>query len=291
MDERIIAVQRMQDYIKEHLDEEITLSALARESMFSPWYSYRIFRSCTGLTPADYVRRFRLAKAALELKNGKKVIDVAFGLGFKSADGFTRAFSREFGLLPSEYAKNPLPVTLFVPYGVKYRELRKEKTMKEVKNVFIQVVKKPARKVVIKRGKTSADYFSYCEEVGCDVWGKLLSMDSLCGEPVCLYLPDKYRNPMQSVYVMGVERAADEETFVPEGFDVITLPETEYLMFQGEPFCEEDYCEAIAAVQNAAGNYNPSAIGYEWNDAEPRIQLEPRGERGYIEMRAVRKLR
>lgn len=291
MDERIIAVQRMQDYIKEHLDEEITLSALARESMFSPWYSYRIFRSCTGLTPADYVRRFRLAKAALELKNGKKVIDVAFGLGFKSADGFTRAFSREFGLLPSEYAKNPLPVTLFVPYGVKYRELRKEKTMKEVKNVFIQVVKKPARKVVIKRGKTSADYFSYCEEVGCDVWGKLLSMDSLCGEPVCLYLPDKYRNPMQSVYVMGVERAADEETFVPEGFDVITLPETEYLMFQGEPFCEEDYCEAIAAVQNAADNYNPSAIGYEWNDAEPRIQLEPRGERGYIEMRAVRKLR
>ena len=291
MDERIIAAQRMQDYIKEHLDEEITLSALARESMFSPWYSYRIFRSCTGLTPADYVRRFRLAKAALELKNGKKVIDVAFGLGFKSADGFTRAFSREFGLLPSEYARNPLPVTLFVPYGVKYRELRKEKTMKEVKNVFIQVVKKPARKVVIKRGKTSADYFSYCEEVGCDVWGKLLSMDSLCGEPVCLYLPDKYRNPMQSVYVMGVERAADEETFVPDGFDVITLPETEYLMFQGEPFCEEDYCEAIAAVQNAADNYNPSAIGYEWNDAEPRIQLEPRGERGYIEMRAVRKLR
>ena len=291
MDERIIAVQRMQDYIKEHLDEEITLSALARESMFSPWYSYRIFRSCTGLTPADYVRRFRLAKAALELKNGKKVIDVAFGLGFKSADGFTRAFSREFGLLPSAYAKNPLPVTLFVPYGVKYRELRKEKTMKEVKNVFIQVVKKPARKVVIKRGKTSVDYFSYCDEVGCDVWGKLLSMDSLCGEPVCLYLPDKYRNPLQSVYVMGVERAADEETFVPEGFDVITLPETEYLMFQGEPFREEGYCEAIAAVQNAADNYNPSAIGYEWNDAEPRIQLEPRGERGYIEMRAVRKLR
>ncbi len=291
MDERIIAVQRMQDYIKEHLDEEITLSALARESMFSPWYSYRIFKSCTGLTPADCVRRFRLAKAALELKNGKKVIDVAFGLGFKSADGFTRAFSREFGLLPSAYAKNPLPVTLFVPYGVKYRELRKEKTMKEVKNVFIQVVKKPARKVVIKRGKTSADYFSYCEEVGCDVWGKLLSMDSLCGEPVCLYLPDKYRNPLQSVYVMGVERAADEETFVPESFDVITLPETEYLMFQGEPFREEDYCEAIAAVQNAADNYNPSAIGYEWNDAEPRIQLEPRGERGYIEMRAVRKLR
>ena len=291
MDERIIAAQRMQDYIKEHLDEEITLSDLARESMFSPWYSYRIFRSCTGLTPADYVRRFRLAKAALELKNGKKVIDVAFGLGFKSADGFTRAFSREFGLLPSEYARNPLPVTLFVPYGVKYRELRKEKTMEEVKNVFIQVVKKPARNVVIKRGKTSADYFSYCEEVGCDVWGKLLSMDSLCGEPVCLYLSDKYRTPTQSVYVMGVERGADEKTIVPEGFDVITLPEMEYLMFQGEPFREEDYCEAIAAVQNAADNYNPSTIGYEWNDAEPRIQLEPRGERGYIEMRAVRKLR
>ena len=34
--------------------------------------------------------------------------------------------------------------------------------------------------------------------------------------------------------------------------------------------------------------YDPTVIGYEWNDESPRIQLEPRGERGYIELRAVK---
>ena len=34
--------------------------------------------------------------------------------------------------------------------------------------------------------------------------------------------------------------------------------------------------------------YAPEAIGRVWDDSQPRIQLEPRGERGYIELRAVR---
>ncbi len=56
----------------------------------------------------------------------------------------------------------------------------------------------------------------------------------------------------------------------------------------GEPFKEEDYCEAILAVQNAMDRYDPSIIRYEWDDSNPRIQLEPLGERGYIELRAVK---
>lgn len=46
---------------------------------------------------------------------------------------------------------------------------------------------------------------------------------------------------------------------------------------------------AIHAVQHAMDGYDPTTIGYEWDDDNPRIQLEPRGERGYIEMRAVRR--
>ena len=76
---------------------------------------------------------------------------------------------------------------------------------------------------------------------------------------------------------------------MPEGFDVIDLPAADYLMFQGEPFDEEDYCDAISAVQQAMNRYEPSVIGYQWDDDNPRIQLEPRGARGYIELRAVRK--
>ncbi len=161
--------------------------------------------------------------------------------------------------------------------------------MENVQSVFIQVIRKPARRAVIRRGIEARDYFSYCGEVGCDVWGILESMDSLCGEPVCLWLPETLRRPGTSVYVQGVETAAEGEIDVPEGFDVIELPEAEYLMFQGEPFAEENYAAAIDALQTAMDRYDPSVIGLVWDDENPRIQLEPRGERGYIELRAVKK--
>ena len=291
MDERIEAVQRMQDYIAGHLDGEISMADLADAARYSPWYAHRLFREHTGYAPAEYIRRMRLAQSALRLKTEHaRIIDVAFDLGFSSVDGYTRAFRKEFGINPGEYARSPVPIKLFVAYGVKFRNLRKEySTMAEPKHVFIQVIHKPRRKVIIKRGIQADNYFDYCGEVGCDVWGVLLSMDSLCGEPVCLWLPDRYRLPETSTYVQGVEVAEDFDGIIPEGFDVITLEEGDYLMFQGEPFAEEDYCDAIFAVQTAMNRYIPSVIGYCWDDSNPRIQLEPRGERGYIEMRAVRK--
>ncbi|MGL4283571.1 MAG: helix-turn-helix domain-containing protein [Eubacterium aggregans] len=290
MDEQIEAVQRMQDYIGVHVTEEITLSDLARVSCFSPFYAHRLFRTHTGFTTAEYIRKLRLAQSALRLKAaGSRVTDVAFDLGFGSADGYTRAFHREFGCKPGTYARSPISITLFVPYGVKFRAFRKEKiNMEKVQSVFVQVVEKPERQVIIKRGKSAADYFAYCEEVGCEVWGTLLSMDALDGEPVCLWLPEGYKTPGTSTYIQGVEVSVDYSGPIPEGFDTITLPAEEYLVFQGEPFPEEEYCEAIVAVQKAMDRYDPSLIGYTWDDTQPRIQVEPRGERGYIEMRAVK---
>ena len=293
MKEQILAVQRMQEYIEAHLDGELTLSELARVSLFSPWHSYRLFRQYTGLTPTEYIRRLRLSESARQLKLGNtRVIDAAYDWGFGSVDGYQRAFLREFGCNPGEYARTKVPIPLFIPYGVKFRELRKEtEPMENVQSVFAQLMRKPERKVILKRGVKAEDYFPYCEEVGCDVWGILTSMDSLCGEPVCLWLPEKYKKPNTSTYVQGVEVEASYDGAIPESFDVIPLPEAEYLSFQGEPFREEDYCDAISAVQSAMQKYDPSLIGYEWDDTNPRIQLEPRGDRGYIELRAVRPLK
>ncbi|MEG1560223.1 MAG: AraC family transcriptional regulator [Clostridia bacterium] len=289
MKEQIIAVQKMQDYIEEHIREEITLAKLSEISLFSPWYSYRLFKQYTGVTPSDYVRKLRLSESARHLKTEDcKVIDVAYDMGFGSVDGYQRAFYREFGCNPGEYATHPVPIQLFIPYGVKFRELRKDvSAMTDVQSVFIQIIHKPERKVLIKRGIKANEYFAYCDEVGCDVWGILTSMDSLCGEPVCLWLPEKYRTSNTSEYVQGVEVSLDYNGIVPGGFDIITLPDADYLMFQGEPFKEEDYCEAITAVQNSIEKYDPTIIGYQWDETNPRIQLEPRGERGYVELKAI----
>lgn len=290
-DVRTEAVQKMQDYIDAHVFEVITPGALARISGYSPWYAARLFFQFLNMTPADYVRRLRLSRSALRLRDERvRVTDVAFETGFKSVDGYQRAFFREFGCNPREYAVNPIPIYLFHPYGVKYRPPEKELSMESVQTVFVQAVEKPARKAIIKRGVKAADYFAYCEEVGCDVWGLLVSMQSLCGEPVCLWLPKKLVKPGTSEYVQGVEVPTDYRGPVPEGFDVIDLEKAEYLMFRGEPFKEEDFSAAIQRIWDAEKKYDPSVTGYAWDKGNPRIQLEPRGERGYIELLPVKKL-
>lgn len=289
MEEHIEAVQRMQDYIRLNLDKDITMADLARASMYSPWYSYRLFVQLLDMTPAVYIRRLRLSKSALRLRDERiKVIDVAFDAGFESVDGYQRAFYREFGCNPYEYSMCPTPIFLFKPYGVKYSKKRKDTRVKEVKSVFIQVIEKPERKVIIKRGKKAKDYWKYCEEVGCDVWGLLTGIKSISGEPVCLWLPQKYMKPDTSEYVQGVEVSMDYSGEVPEGFDVIELPKCKYIMFQGEPFEEADFGEAIEQVWNAIKKYDPQLTGYCWDDSNPRIQLEPIGTRGYIELHPVK---
>ena len=293
MSDKTEAVQRMQELIARRYAEPITPADLAQAAHFSPWYAARLFRELTGLTPAEYIRRLRLSRSALLLRDsGAKIIDVAFDMGFASVDGYQRAFRREVGKNPKEYADAPVPLPLFTPYGVKFRELyqKEENSMDKVQNVFVQVMEKPARKVIVKRGVKAEEYWAYCQEVGCDVWGVLTSMKSLCGEPVCLWLPQRLRKPGTSTYVQGVEVSADFDGAIPEGFDVIDLPAEAYLMFQGEPFAEEDYCDAIRAVEHAMERYDPSFLHMAWDDTQPRIQLEPRGERGYIELRAVKRV-
>ncbi|MBR7140998.1 MAG: AraC family transcriptional regulator, partial [Clostridia bacterium] len=88
----------------------------------------------------------------------------------------------------------------------------------------------------------------------------------------------------------GVEVAADYSGEIPEGFDIIELPKCKYLMFQGEPFEEENFEEAIKEIWAAIEKYNPSSIGYTWDKANPRIQLEPIGTRGYIELHPIKSI-
>ena len=224
MDEHKEAVRAMQDYIRDHINDEITLGDLAKASSFSPWYARRLFIEHLNMTPAVYIRRLKLSKSALRLRDENvSVLDVAISMGFGSVDGYQRAFRREFGCNPKEYSTSPVPIWLFTPSLIIENE-RNVDTMSEIRNVFIQVIEKPERKVIIKRGIKANEYWSYCKEVGCDVWGLLTSIKSISGEPVCLWLPEHLRKPVTNEYVQGVEVEPDYKGSVPEGFEVIDLP-------------------------------------------------------------------
>ncbi len=290
MDHQIQAVRLMQDYIRSHINEDISIDTIAKEISYSESYARKIFIKHLGMTPAVYIRRLKLSKSALKLRDENcQILDLAMKMGFGSADGYQRAFRREFGCNPREYSNSPVPIWLFTPYLLENEE-RKTTVMNETRNIFIQVIEKPARKVIIKRGTKATEYWTYCQEVGCDVWGLLSSIKSISGEPVCLWLPEHLRNPIENVYVQGVEVELDYSGIIPEGFEIIELPASTYLLFRGEPFEEDDYEDAIGEIWNAEKKYNPEFIGYEWDESNPRIQLEPIGERGYIELVPVKKL-
>ena len=159
---------------------------------------------------------------------------------------------------------------------------------KVVKTVMIQELHKPTRKMLVRRGKAARDYYAYCEEVGCDIWGLLLSIPDATDEPMGLWLPERLRRPGTSEYIQGVEVAPDYAN-VQEGLELLDLPAADYLRFQGEPFAEDDFEDAIEEIWDVIKRYDPAAISCAWDDANPRIQLEPRGKRGYVELVPVKK--
>lgn len=97
--ENIEAVERMQSYIESHLKGNITLHQLADAAGYSPWHAAKIFKELTGKSPFEYIRLLRLSRAAVRLREEDvKIVDVAFDFVFDSHEGFTRAFSKQFGL-------------------------------------------------------------------------------------------------------------------------------------------------------------------------------------------------
>lgn len=294
--EKINAVQKMQDYIKEYLHEPITMRKLADAAGYSPWYASKIFKELLGKTPFKYIRSVRLSEAALVLRDKQeKVIDVAFDFVFDSHEGFTRAFSKEFGISPKKYSQLKKPVKLFMPYSIRDYYLMIQKGDAKMENekgnstVFVQVVERPERKLILLRGKKATHYFEYCEEVGCDVWGILSSIKDALYEPAGFWLPKHLITEGTSQYVQGVEVPPDYQGEVPEGFEVITLPPCKMMIFQGEPYEDEKFGEAIEQLWKVMKEYNPELYGFKYADEDgPRFQMEPQGYRGYIEGRPVR---
>jgi AraC family transcriptional regulator len=296
--EKIAAVQRMQDFIDRNTEEMITLHRLAKVARYSPWHSSRIFRELTGKTPFAYIRELRLSRAAVRLRDGEvRIVDVALDFVFESHEGFTRAFSRQFGMSPRDYARGKPPLKLFIPDRVRdsYLNLQRgEKEMTErakANTVFVQVIDRPARKLVLKRGVKAGDYLEYCGEVGCDVWDVLCSVEDALYEPIGMWLPESLRKPGTSVYAQGVEVPLDYSGMVPDGLEIIDLGACKMMVFQGAPYDDDAFEEAIGDLWNVMKTYNPELYGFAWADADgPRFQLEPQGYRGYIEARPVRPL-
>lgn len=78
--------------------------AFAKEMFLSRMQLHRKLQAITGQTPGDFVRSFRLKKAAQMLKENRlSVTQIAFAVGYNSPSQFSRAFSKQFNCTPTEY--------------------------------------------------------------------------------------------------------------------------------------------------------------------------------------------
>ena len=97
-------LQRVVEFMSEHLASPPTLGALAAEAGVSKFHFSRLFRERTGSTPVAYLLDLRLAAARRLLASGElDVGTVAHRCGFARATHFATAFGRRYGETPSAF--------------------------------------------------------------------------------------------------------------------------------------------------------------------------------------------
>ena len=88
-------------------DPDFNVEELSRRLYMSRTTVYRKIQALSGETPTDFIRYFRLKRAAQLLKsNFGSVTEVAFEVGFNSRAYFTKCFKEKFHQLPSEYVSS-----------------------------------------------------------------------------------------------------------------------------------------------------------------------------------------
>ncbi|MBB6675108.1 helix-turn-helix domain-containing protein [Cohnella nanjingensis] len=107
--ERYSEVDEVIAFIRDHIDEPLPLSRLARYVAYSPYHFTRIFKERIGLSPLYYVSSMRLQKAKdLLLRTNLSVRDVGLEIGQQSLGTFTTRFTERVGVSPSEFRHSAL---------------------------------------------------------------------------------------------------------------------------------------------------------------------------------------
>lgn len=100
-------LMRAMDFIDSNLNRELLLEEIAAASGLSAGNLTRQFKLVTGLSPMEYARSQRMARAAELLKdNTQAVSDVARILGFSDISVFSRQFKNLTGMSPTEFRKS-----------------------------------------------------------------------------------------------------------------------------------------------------------------------------------------
>jgi len=99
-------INELPAWILAHLNEKLTVEALAQRACLCPRHFSRVFKQVFNCTPADFVEELRLSEARRRLLGLRASVEsVAESVGFNSSDAFRRAFERRVGTTPSIFRR------------------------------------------------------------------------------------------------------------------------------------------------------------------------------------------
>lgn len=102
-------LNRVLEYIRANLGEDVKLSALAATAGMSSHYFSELFKQSTGLSPHQYVLREKIEHAKEYLRDSKvSIIEASAITGFVDQSYFTKVFRRLVGVTPTEFRAKSL---------------------------------------------------------------------------------------------------------------------------------------------------------------------------------------
>ena len=209
------------EYMENHLTDDITLADIARNVHLSAFHFQRAFSLLTEMSPAEYLRKRRLSQAGADLTGGDtKVIDIAMKYGYDSPESFTKAFTRFHGVSPMQVRKGS-PVQFMNRFTVRISidggcimEYRIEKW--EAMDLLVH-----AKEFHAETSETEIPGF-WDEYYANEEYRKIPGYLGVCAQEKTD--SDEFR------YGIGC-RASDVEG-IPEGFEIIHLPEYTWAVFK-----------------------------------------------------------
>ena len=97
-------LRRVRDYVEAHLDDDLSLTALADIACLSPYHFSRSFKEAAGVGPQRYVTQRRLERAKILLRcTHEPVAQIAQEAGFVDQSHLTSIFRREMGVTPGRF--------------------------------------------------------------------------------------------------------------------------------------------------------------------------------------------
>ena len=209
------------EYMENHLTDDITLADIARNVHLSAFHFQRAFSLLTEMSPAEYLRKRRLSQAGADLTGGEeKVIDVAMKYGYDSPESFTKAFTRFHGVSPMQVRKGS-PVQFMNRFTVRISidggcimEYRIEKW--EAMDLLVH-----AKEFHAETSEKEIPGF-WDEYYANEEYRKIPGYLGVCAQEKTD--SDEFR--------YGIGCRASDVKGVPEGFEIIHLPEYTWAVFK-----------------------------------------------------------